>query len=229
MSLTDVLRKVRKELKVKNVLRERMLANARKITQQSKEAILLIQQNKLTKAEKRLRKVKELLNSTFEFLKITPELQTSGALFNASQEYAEAAILLGLEKNGAYPKPEEIGVSSDAYVLGLADVIGELRRKAVEAMKNGKLKKAEKCLKNMESIYRELMFLNEYAFSVLPGLRRKCDVARHLIELTSSDLMLEKRRKRLEDYLKLVEKGLSKREEKGAPKTKTSNLGELGL
>ena len=211
MSLSDVLGKVRRELRVKSVLREKMLANARKITQQSKEAILLIQQNKLTKAEKRLKKVKELLNSTLELLKVTPELQTSGALFNASQEYAEAFILLGLEKDGTYPKPEDIGVSSSAYVLGLADVVGELRRRAVEAIKNGKLEKAEKCLKDMELIYRELMFLDENAFSVLPGLRRKCDVARHLIELTNSDLMLEKRRKRLEDYLKLVEKGLLKK------------------
>ncbi|RLI04857.1 hypothetical protein DRO26_03800, partial [Candidatus Bathyarchaeota archaeon] len=50
-----------------------------------------------------------------------------------------------------------------------------------------------------------LMLLNEHSFSVLPGLRRKCDVARHLLELTGSDLILEKRRKRLEEYLKVME------------------------
>ncbi|OYT54673.1 hypothetical protein CW703_05245 [Candidatus Bathyarchaeota archaeon] len=210
MSLTNILRRIRKELKRKNVLREKMLLNSRKITQQSKEAILLIHQNKLKKAEKRLTNVKKLLKSTVEFLGLTPELQTSGALFNACQEYAEASIFLALEKNENYPSPEDLGVSVGAYVLGLADVVGELRRKAVEAMKNGKLKKAEKCFKLMESIYSELMFLNEHAFSVLPGLRRKCDVARHLIELTRSDIVLEKRRKRLEDYLKFAEKSLPK-------------------
>mgnify|MGYP000663308432 CR=1 FL=1 len=204
MSLHELLKNIRRELKLKNILREKMLANSRKITQQSKEAILFIQQNKISKAEKRLKKVKQLLQSTFELLKST-NLQSSGALFNASQEFAEAVILLSLEKNGVYPKPEEVGVSSDAYVLGLADVVGELRRKTVEYVKNGELEKAEKCFRHMETIYNGLMLLNEHSFSVLPGLRRKCDVARHLLELTGSDLILEKRRKRLEEYLKVME------------------------
>ncbi|RLI04450.1 hypothetical protein DRO26_04590, partial [Candidatus Bathyarchaeota archaeon] len=152
MSLHELLKNIRRELKLKNILREKMLANSRKITQQSKEAILFIQQNKIFKAEKRLKKVKLLLQSTFELLKST-NLQSSGALFNASQEFAEAVILLNLEKNGVYPKPEEVGVSSDAYVLGLADVVGELRRKTVEYVKNGELEKAEKCFRHMETIY----------------------------------------------------------------------------
>ena len=206
MSLKRILKKIRKELKVKSSLREKMLLNSRKITQKSKKTILLLHQNKLEKAEKTLDEARTLLNSTLESLKNAPELQTSGALFAASQEYAEASILLCIEKIGLYPTPEEVGVSSSAYVLGLADVIGELKRKVSECLRIGDVKKAEHYFKYMEDIYKMLSALNEYAFSVVPALRRKCDVARHLIESAGSELLLERRRKRLEEYLKLIEK-----------------------
>lgn len=188
MSITYIVKKIRKELKVKNNIKERLLANSRRITQLSKEAIFLIQSDKLVKAQKRLEKAGELFNSTLKFIQFTPELKSSGAFHSAAQEYGEAVILLNLEKTGEYPTPEEVGISSEAYILGLADVVGELRRKALEAVKNGNVDTAEANLQNMQTIYRELTILNEHVFSILPTLRRKCDVARHLIELTGSEI-----------------------------------------
>ncbi|MCX8175627.1 MAG: hypothetical protein N3E48_00125 [Candidatus Bathyarchaeota archaeon] len=206
MSLKRILKNVKKELKIKSSLREKMLLNSRKITQKSKKTILLLHQNKLEKAEKILDEAKKLLNLTMDFLKNAPELQTSGALFAAAQEYAEASIFLYIEKIGLYPPPEEVGVSSSAYVLGLADVVGELKRKVSECLRIGNVKKAEHYFKHMEDIYKILSALNEHVFLVMPTLRRKCDVTRHLVESAGSELLLEKRRKSLEEYLKLVEK-----------------------
>jgi hypothetical protein len=47
---------------------------------------------------------------------------------------------------------------------------------------------------------------------LVQGLRRRNDVARRIIESTRGDITQEVRRKSLEDYLRLFEKRLMKRE-----------------
>ena len=61
----------------------------------------------------------------------------------------------------------------------------------------------------MDEIYSELMAMDE-AYMLVPGLRRKCDVARKIIEATRGDVTQEIRRSMLEKYLKRFEK-LAKR------------------
>jgi predicted translin family RNA/ssDNA-binding protein len=56
----------------------------------------------------------------------------------------------------------------------------------------------------MDEIYIELMAMDE-AYMLVPGLRRKCDVARRIIETTRGDVTQEVRRKALENYLKQFE------------------------
>ncbi|RLI11795.1 hypothetical protein DRO25_01295, partial [Candidatus Bathyarchaeota archaeon] len=73
------------------------------------------------------------------------------------------------------------------------------------ALREGDVKKGEKCLKTMDEIYVELMAMDE-AYMLVPGLRRKCDVARRIIETTRGDITQEVRRNELEKYLKRFEK-----------------------
>ena len=56
----------------------------------------------------------------------------------------------------------------------------------------------------MDEIYVELEALDE-AYMLVPGLRRKNDVARRIIESTRGDITQEVRRKSLEDYLRQFE------------------------
>ena len=88
---------------------------------------------------------------------------------------------------------------------GLADVIGELRRLALDALREGDVEKGEKCLETMDEIYIEMLALDE-AYMLVPGLRRKNDIARRIIETTRGDITQEVRRKSLEEYLKRFEK-----------------------
>jgi predicted translin family RNA/ssDNA-binding protein len=57
----------------------------------------------------------------------------------------------------------------------------------------------------MEQIYVELMAMDE-AYMLVPGLRRKSDVARHVIESSRGDITIEARRSTLEDCMKNLEK-----------------------
>ena len=53
----------------------------------------------------------------------------------------------------------------------------------------------------MEDIFYELN-LNSELQVLVPGLRRKCDIARAIIEATRGDLALEARRRSLEEEIK---------------------------
>ena len=210
MALNRILARADRELKAKNLFREKMLSDARRILKLSKESILLTHKGKLKLAEQRLKKAERLLRKNLEQLEAYPELKYGGALSTACQDYAEALFFLSLERGGGFPIPEEVGVNLQSYLLGLADVPGELRRRVVEELMAGNLKAAERRFKLMEEIYGSLITLDEHVFSLVSGLRRKCDVIRHLLELTGSDLVVERRQRRLEKTLKSLERYASK-------------------
>ncbi len=206
MSLSQILSQINKELKAKNMLRERMLKDARRTLKLSKECILLVQGGKLKAAKRKLKVAEATLKRIIKLLEFSPELRYGGAMHEACQEFAEASILLRLEEDGSFPTPEEVGVDPQAYLLGLADIVGELRRMVLSRLMAGDMAEAERKFRLMEEIYYGLSTLDEQVYSVVSGLRRKCDIARHLLELTGSDVMVEVRQRRLERVLRALEK-----------------------
>jgi translin len=209
-SLKSVLREVKNELKEKEEIREKAHNDMRKATSLSKQTILLIHQKKEKEAKKLVEKAREILLKLFKISEEYPEI-VHGGMFNAAlQEYSEANILLKLVEESIFVTPKEIGVPSVDYVLGLADVIGEYRRLALDALREGDVQKGENCLRLMDEIYVELMALDD-AYMLVSGLRRKCDVARRIIEATRGDVTLEVRRSALEKKLSRIEKLAKKR------------------
>jgi len=208
-SLRVVLEDIRKELREKERIRENAQKDMRKATSLSKQAILLIHQKRLKEAKKLIEKAKEIISKLNNASAAYPDIIYSG-LFNAAlQEYSEANIFLRLIEESRFITPEEINVPSVDYVLGLADVVGEYRRMALDALREGEVEKGEKCLRTMDEIYTELMAMDE-AYMLVPGLRRKCDGARKIIEATRGDVTQEIRRSTLEKYLKRFERRLGK-------------------
>ncbi len=210
MSIKIILEKIRKELTEKNKIREDAQKNMRKATRLSKQTILLIHQRKLKGAKKLLEEASEIISKLNGASTAYPRIIYSG-LFNAAlQEYSEANILLRLIEEQRFVTPEEINVPSVDYVLGLVDVIGEYRRLALDALREGDLKKGEVCLQMMDEIYTELMGMDE-AYMLVPGLRRKCDVDRRIIEATRGDITQEMRRSSLEQSLRRLEKSVKEK------------------
>ena len=196
---------MKKELAEKDSVRENAQQSMRKATSLSKQAILLVHQKKQEKAKKLVENAKKLISELQGSAKEHPSIIYSGMFSAALQEYSEANILLGLIQEARFVTPKEIKVPAADYVLGLADVIGEYRRLALDALREGEAAKGEECLKIMDEIYIELMAMDE-AYMRVPGLRRKCDVARRIIETTRGDITQEVRRNSLENYLKQFEK-----------------------
>jgi translin len=204
-SLKLVLKEVRNELKQKENIRENAQDHMRKATSLSKQSILFIHQKKLREARKLVEKAGEIILSLNKTSEAYPEIVHGGLFEAARQEYSEANILLSLTEQSRFITPDEIGVPPTDYVLGLADVIGEYRRLALDALREGDVKKGENCLQTMDAIYVELMAMDE-AYMLIPGLRRKCDVARRIIEATRGDITQEVRRGALEKQLRQLER-----------------------
>ena len=196
---------MKKELTQKDKVRENAHESMRKATSLSKRAILLVHQKRSEEARKLVESSKEVISRLQGLAKEYPDVIYSGMFSAALQEYSEANIFLGLIEESRFVTPKEINVPSVDYVLGLADVVGEYRRFALDALREGDAEKGEECLKTMDEIYIELMAMDE-AYMLVPGLRRKCDIARRIIESTRGDITQEVRRKSLEDYLKHFER-----------------------
>ena len=204
-SLKTVLRAIIKELSQKEKVREKTHEDMRKATSLSKQAILLIHQKRLREAKEFIENARGIVSKLYDSSGEYPDIIYTGMFNAALQEYSEANIFLELIEESRFVTPHEINVPSVDYVLGLADVVGEYRRLALDALREGNVKKGEKCLETMDEVYIELMAMDE-AYMLVPGLRRKCDVARRIIETTRGDVTQEVRRKSLEDYLKRFEK-----------------------
>ena len=109
----------------------------------------------------------------------------------AYQEYAEAKIFYGIKTSGRIYGPGAIGVRGEAYLFGLLDVAGELKREIVEALSEGCVSDAERYYALMKEIYDSTRSIR-FAEAVLPGFRKKQDVARIQLENAGSDILLAK-------------------------------------
>ncbi len=204
MPLKQVMAYLLKELEEKAHLQEKIQTSSRKIILFSKQAVMAMHRHDLGEAESKLKEAENLLHE-LETGQLGSSDMRGGPARTSCQEYAEAKILLATARDEDLPSPREIGVPSVSYVLGLADAIGEFRRAAVDSLTTGNIKRAEDYLQLMQEVYEELLPLQDF-YTLISELRRKMDVARHLIELTFSDVSSETRRDSLERALRLLEK-----------------------
>ncbi len=182
----------------------------RKATRLSKQSILSTHQGRLGEARKLLEEANALLAKLKDLSKYHPELVHTGLVNSAFEEYSEAHILLILIREDRFISPKDLGVPSASYVLGLADVVGELRRRALDFLRKGDVETAEQCMRIMEQIYVDLSGMDD-AYFLVSGLRRKCDIARRIIEATRGDITIESRRTSLERSIKELEKTIGRK------------------
>jgi translin len=128
------------------------------------------------------------------------ELASTGAVRDAQKELAEANITLALVTGKALPEPDELGVDVAAYLNGLGEAVGEIRRYLLDGMRLGNLSRGEELLAVMDDIYSMLVTM-DFPDALTGGLRRTTDMVRGVLEKTRSDLTLVIRQKALETKL----------------------------
>jgi len=194
--LQEIIKKVTEHLKALEEAKDEAYPKARKARTLSKQSILMLHNGEPEKAQRLIIEAANLLDEVRGVGDAFPGVQGSETVVAARQEYAEAAILHSLITEKRYPAPEELGVEEPDYLLGLADVPGELRRQALDSLREGDLEAAEGSLETMEEIYLYLVEAEE-ATMMLKGMRRKLDVARGVTERTRAEVTAEAGRRRL--------------------------------
>ena len=205
--LDEIIKQASEELINREKARDEAYSRARKARTLSKQAILLLHSGETIKAQANLKNAMQLFTELEEYVLGHPEIAFYDAVTAAKQEYSEASILYGLNTGRGYPRLDELRVSSTDYILGLADVPGELRRQTLDHLRAGDLVAAEKNLATMEEIYLNLTGVEEVSL-FLKGLRRKLDVTRNVNERTRAELTIEASRERLRQKLAEVSQKL---------------------
>ncbi|MDQ5816232.1 MAG: hypothetical protein M3516_08065 [Actinomycetota bacterium] len=186
MDLGDVGSQLRDELDAKTSARELGLAAGRRGIRACGNAIRALHRYESEKARELLNEARAELDAARDSLSGHPDVLYAGFVHDAEKEYAEALITQGLVTDGEMPAPDEVGVSSQAYLKGMAEAIGELRRHILDLMRRGELKRCEELLASMDDIYYLLVSM-DYPDGITFGLRRLTDVARSIIERTRGD------------------------------------------
>jgi translin len=197
------IERIQAELLSYDKAREKLQTLTRNATRLCSWAIISIHRGKLAEASKTLSEAKQDLDRLQNLLTAHNELPQFGQVLVAFQEYAEAKLLFQVKKNGMIASLREVGTSSTAYLLGMLDFVGELRRMTLDSLRHGDAEKAQKLLSTMESVYEDLMALDRT--SILPNFRRKLDASRRILETTRGDVATDLRRVSLEKALRSVE------------------------
>jgi len=205
--LEEIVRRAAEELRLREQAIDEVMDRARKARVLSKQAILHVHGGSIKEAREKLEEAGRLLREMEGLIGERAEIGRFDEVSAAQEEYSEASIIFKLKTSNAFPSPGDVGVSFSIYLLGLGDVPGELRRQALDALRQGDLERAEALLGTMERIYLSLVSMEETPF--LRGLRRKLDTARGVIERTRSELTAEAGRRRLLESVRSLNKKLS--------------------
>jgi translin len=103
----------------------------------------------------------------------------------------------------ALPAPEGLSAELPAYLNGLGEAVGELRRHLLDRLRAGEIEHCEAVLEWMDDIYGRLVTM-DYPDAMTGGLRRTTDAVRGILERTRGDFTVSlgqsKLERKLDDY-----------------------------
>ncbi|MHA1577656.1 MAG: translin family protein [Candidatus Thorarchaeota archaeon] len=196
MDFEKSLGPMRVEIEADDAVREKTLPLARGAVRKCSQSIKEAHRGDFEASRKNLEEAHSMIIKARDELEKSSFMSKSRVLDTAYQELTEAANVISLLEKRKLTPPEEYGIPSRQYLTGLADTIGELRRAILDALRTDKISQAEEFLVFMEDIHEELVAF-DFPNALIPDLRRKCDVARGIIERTRGDLTTAVRQSKL--------------------------------
>ncbi len=199
-NLDNIAEKIRKDFAAQDAAREKALPLGREVIRYCGNAIRAVHRQEFGQAADMLETARRLLDDEEKALASGSELHNTGFLRDAQKEYAEGCITLALIKGDPLPDPDALGTEYSAYLNGMGEAVGELRRYLLDGLRKGDLSRGEELLQAMDDIYNTLVTI-DFPDAITGGLRRTTDMVRGVLERTRSDLTLTIQQKVLEDKL----------------------------
>jgi translin len=185
--LEKIAEQIRHSFDQRNSARDEALKQARQLTRACSLAIRAVHRNDFDIMEANLADAQAIADKLRNDLRGHPDLYYAGYSQDSLKEFVEANVTCALIQNQALQTPEELGVEYSTYLNGLAEVIGELRRRILDILRSGYSQEAERLLNHMDDIYSVLVTM-DYPDAITNGLRRQTDNARGIIEKTRGDV-----------------------------------------
>jgi len=195
--LEQIAENIRQTFEAQTTARDKALAQARALTRACALAIRAVHREETETMQSHLAEAGILANDLHRDLGDHIDLYHSGYTQDALKEYAEANITCALIRHERLPTPEELKIPHATYLNGLAETIGELRRRCLDILRHGYSDEVEVLLRHMDDIYAILVTM-DYPDAITHGLRRQTDVARSIIERTRGDITFSLRGEHLE-------------------------------
>lgn len=212
LPLDEICESIRSDFEHKTTLRDDALRDARQCVKHASLAIRAIHRSEETEARQELARGRELALRLRESLKLAhPELYYAGYTQDALKEYCEAELTVAMILGEELPVPEDLNAENPAYLNGLAETLGELRRRCLDLLRPGYNREVERLLEHMDEIYTQLVTM-DFPDAITEGLRRRTDLARGIIERTRADITVAYREEQLAHKLDKLSGQLSDRE-----------------
>jgi translin len=198
--LEHIADNIRHNFDTRTAARDKALAQARQLTRACSLAIRAVHREDADEMNEHLADAHKLAGTLTIDLQEHPDLFFTGYTQDALKEYVEANVTCALIQDQPLLTPEELGVVNATYLNGLAEVVGELRRRILDILRHGYSEEAERLLGYMDEIYSVLVTM-DYPDAITNGLRRQTDIARSIIEKTRGDITFSLRGEHLEQAI----------------------------
>ncbi len=198
--LRTIVEHIQATLEEKNAAREEALARSRELIRCCANTIRAVHRGERDNAKALLGQAAEAARLLAAGLADHPDLYHTGYTQDALKEFAEASITHAIVMQQPLPSPEDLNVPSAAYLNGLGEAMGEMRRYVLDILRHAEVGRCEHILQVMEDVY-SLLVTVDYPESLTGGLRRTTDMVRGVLERTRGDLTVAARQDALQRAL----------------------------
>lgn len=205
--LDEIMGGVLDRLRDKYAARELALPLCRELIRTAANSIRAVHRDEFGIAAEMLARGEAILRDIRAALADHSDIFHAGFVHDAAKEYSEARITLALVSGKPLPSPEELGVEWAAWLNGLAEAGGELRRYLLDQLRRGNVDRCEPFLAMMDDIYTALVTV-DFPDAMTGGLRRNTDMVRGVLEKTRGDLTVAVRQQQLEARMIALEERL---------------------
>lgn len=158
--LESIAEQIRKTFDARTSARDQALAQARQLTRACSLAIRAVHRDEIDTMKAHLEEARQLADTLRSSLANYPDLFYAGYTQDALKEFVEANVTCALIRGEPLQTPDSLLVEPFTYLNGLAEVVGELRRRTLDILRHGYSAEAERLLGSMDEIYSVLVTMD---------------------------------------------------------------------
>ncbi len=203
-SLPNIVDEINQAFEAKSTVRDHTLRRSRELIRYCANSIRATHRGDDAQALKLLQTAQNAATEMVAEAQTYPDVYYAGYTQDSLKELAEAHITRAIILEEGLPTPQTLNVEYAAYLNGLAEAAGELRRFALDALRRGNVSRAEKILGQMDDIYSVLVTV-DFPDAITGRLRRNTDMVRGVLERTRGDVTTAVRQEAMKSALQHFE------------------------